>query len=258
VRKALLLEHGCEKTHNDLMRRELAANGVDPEQFGYASIQLDGGIEKVSARVEQWFRQALGSTRQLQRQAVALAQLSLSVLSCGAVPDAVAMALARIAATIAGNGGTVVIPANATLLQSAPFLDILGWDPAPAPSLDYGQFARLAGMHVMATPTRHMVETLTGLGGTGAQLMLAHVAQTPLQGHPMIPLVQLASRGSAAAPFAADIDMLLEPETDDAQTLMDAIVKTVCAAASAEYQPHAGAAGNLDFQLTRGLLGVSL
>ncbi len=75
---AVLLEHGCEKTHNDYMTKELRsmvrscvvavglvcctyhahththtlslsltahAQGVNPGRFSYASTQLDGGIE---------------------------------------------------------------------------------------------------------------------------------------------------------------------------------------------------------------------
>jgi hypothetical protein len=55
VTTALLLEHGCERTHNDLMRHALQERGIDPGRFGYASIQRDGGIDKVVNKVEQWF-----------------------------------------------------------------------------------------------------------------------------------------------------------------------------------------------------------
>jgi len=258
VRSALLLEHGCEMTHNDLMRRELSANGVDPEQFGYASIQMDGGIEKVSARVEAWFDEALEPCPAQQREAVSLTQLPISILSFGAVPDAIAGALARIAAAIAGGGGTAVIPANSSLMASASFLRTLGWKMAPAPSLEYGQFVRQAGMHIMETPTRHAVETLTGLGGTGVQIMLAVVDQTPLQGHPMIPLLQVTGTELPAGRFAEDVDMLLNPKSGDIDVIAGEIISRLCSTASAEYRTRAQAGGNLDFQLTRGLLGVSL
>src|SRR5205085_1728853 len=51
VGRGLLLEHGCEKTHNDYLRHELEGRGVDPARFGWASIQLDGGIETVARKV---------------------------------------------------------------------------------------------------------------------------------------------------------------------------------------------------------------
>src|SRR5689334_7623933 len=43
VSVALLLEHGCEKTHNDYFRSVLRQQGIDAQRFGWASIQLDGG-----------------------------------------------------------------------------------------------------------------------------------------------------------------------------------------------------------------------
>lgn len=33
---AVLVEHGCEKTHNNKMKEDIAAAGGDPGQFGYA------------------------------------------------------------------------------------------------------------------------------------------------------------------------------------------------------------------------------
>jgi hypothetical protein len=42
VHKAVLLEHGCEKTHNDYMRKEMQGLGIPETNFGYASVQLDG------------------------------------------------------------------------------------------------------------------------------------------------------------------------------------------------------------------------
>ena len=60
VRFGLLLEHGCEKTHNDYMANQLAQQGVDRQRFGWASVQMDGGIEQVAEKVEAWFGEALG------------------------------------------------------------------------------------------------------------------------------------------------------------------------------------------------------
>ncbi len=46
VAVALFLEHGCEKVPNDMVRRTLEASGVDPKRYGWASVQLDGGIDR--------------------------------------------------------------------------------------------------------------------------------------------------------------------------------------------------------------------
>ena len=55
----LLLEHGCEKTHNDHVLHALETHGIDSARYGWASIQLDGGIEAVTRKVERWFEGAL-------------------------------------------------------------------------------------------------------------------------------------------------------------------------------------------------------
>ena len=51
VRHAVLLEHGCEQTHNDAVRHHLAARGLSADRFGWASVQMDGGIASVRAKV---------------------------------------------------------------------------------------------------------------------------------------------------------------------------------------------------------------
>src|SRR6185295_7815888 len=101
--------------------------------------------------------------------------LSIGLLSLGNVPENTALALAHIVGSIVSGGGTVVVAENSSLLDSRAFVAALGWSERAAPSLAYGEARRLAGLHVMATPTDHAVETLTGLGGTGVQLILAHV-----------------------------------------------------------------------------------
>src|SRR5690606_37258348 len=55
VGKALLLEHGCEKTHNDAFRNLLGTLKIPAGQLGWASIQLDGGLENVTRKVMDWF-----------------------------------------------------------------------------------------------------------------------------------------------------------------------------------------------------------
>ncbi|HRP06663.1 MAG TPA: UxaA family hydrolase, partial [Opitutaceae bacterium] len=46
VDAALFLEHGCEKIPNDVMRRHLESASISTDRFGWASVQLDGGIAR--------------------------------------------------------------------------------------------------------------------------------------------------------------------------------------------------------------------
>jgi altronate dehydratase len=256
VGAALLLEHGCEHTHNDLLRHTLRQFGVEPGRFGYASIQLDGGIEQVTRKVVRWFAERVAARDVLAVDDAADLPLSLGLSAAGPVPAESARTLGLLAAQVIGGGGTVVVPQNAALLSSADFRSTLGVPEWPAPSLDYGQVAAAAGLHVMATPGAQYLEALTGLGGTGVHVILAHVAGPARQGHPMIPTLQIATAGEAAS--AADLDLVIDPRDGDAERtclqLLDLLRHTV----SGDYRPHAWASGFTDFQLTRGLLGVSL
>jgi hypothetical protein len=74
----------------------------------------------------------------------------------------------------------------------------------------------------------------------------------------MIPLLQFAWAGSHAASFEADLDALLNPGQEDAVSMQNEILRLISATASGEYLPRCRIEGNVDFQLTRGLLGVSL
>ena len=118
---------------------------------------------------------------------------------------------------------------------------------------DIGRWIVTGGFHVMATPTKHASETVTGLGATGVQIMLAHAGDHPLQPHPMIPLLQVSSD-----PDASDMDRILDPAdpnpADTASDLIDQILKV----ASRDETPSLVGQGYTDFQLTRGLTGISL
>ena len=122
-------------------------------------------------------------------------------------------------------------------------------------TLSYGQVTRKPGFHVMEAPTDHWVETATGLGATGVEIMLAHVAGHPLQAHRMIPLLQVSSDPETLEKHGGDLDVLLEgdPGSWPAQVL-----RAVATVASREYTPKLFEAGHTDFQFTRGLLGVSM
>jgi hypothetical protein len=107
----------------------------------------------------------------------------------------------------------------------------------------------------METPTEHWAETLTGLGGVGVEAILAYVGSHPIEGHPLVPVLQVTAAEGTVKRFAADMDAVLgrDPEAWP-QLLADLLAQTL----GGQLQPKAMRAGNIDFQFTRGLLGVSL
>jgi altronate dehydratase len=258
VSRGLMLEHGCEQTHNDAMREYLSDNGIKVERLGWASVQLDGGITSVMDKAASWFRETLDKDAKPPEQAVGLEYLRLGLTATGPVGAAVARGFAQLARHIVNAGGLVVIPENAALLASREFREALLLAPDEVfPTLAYGQSAAENGLHVMETPTDHGVETLTGLGATGVEIILGHQTGPLLQAHPLVPLLQVSADSDTCRRFAGDLDLLLE-QAESAESMSERLLELVLCVASRAYVPHLLAQGNTDFQLTRGLLGLSL
>lgn len=255
VRCALLLEHGCEKTHNDYMRNELTAMGLSPETFGWASVQMDGGIDKALARVEHWFTQRLESLEPASSEESEPGALRLGLLNSGPLDPRAAHSFALLARRIVGAGGTVVVPEKSDLLNTESFVEELLGEGNVEASLAYGQPAPEPGFFVMDSPTDHWVETLTGMGATGVELLLAHVGEHPAQGHPLVPLIQVSTQEPMLEQFSTDLDLELIGETDLWPKQLAELVGRIL---SGKQLPKAMEQRNTDFQLTRGLLGVSM
>jgi altronate dehydratase len=259
VALGLPLEHGCEKTHNDYIRHALTEQGIPLERYGWASVQLDGGIEAVLQKVEDWFSQSLTSMPQPGYTDVGLEHLCIGLTSSGKVTEAVAHSLAHLTQTIVGTGGTVVVPANATFLTSPAYVvSLFGNCHQIRNTLSYGQSITQPGFHIMESPTDHAVETLTGLGATGVDLMFAHVVGHPLQAHRMIPLIQATTEETTGSIYEADLDLLPADENWISERFSVQMLETILEVASRRYTPKLYGQGNTDFQFTRGLLGISM
>ena len=241
VALGLLLEHGCEKTHNDHVRHEIQKLGISPERYGWASVQLDGGIEAVIEKVQDWFADTLADKPAVPVVDTGLEHLCVAVTSTGEVTETVSQSLTQLTQAIVTADGTVVVPANATFLTESL---------SAHPTLAYGQRVEKAGFHIMETPTDQPTETLTGLGATGVDLALAHIVGAPLQSHVMVPLIQVSTDATTQATYGADLDLT----TADVDDMLALIIEV----ASRQYTPKLHSKGNIDFQLTRGLLGISM
>ena len=361
VRHAVLLEHGCEQTHNDAVRHHLAERGLPADRFGWASVQMDGGIASVRAKVagqleamaadrsrkargetpgearEEMREEAPGGTpgersgeapadvapeaavpgtrgvdaagsaapgargmdaagpaaaragsgaaaphtgeaglvetdpgptkpvphdakpaARIDRRTVGAGELRIALVADGPLPDAAGEAFGRLATGLVAAGATVVAPDNAGLLDSRGFRNaVFPGGAAPGASLAFGRPATEAGFHIMETPTANPVETFTGLGATGVDLMLCHVGRNPLQGHPMLPLVQVTADSAIAQRYGSDLDRVLAPERDPAG-IAGELAALVADVASCRYRPKLWSRGVTEFQLTRGRLGLSM
>ena len=248
VQHCLLLEHGCEKTHNDFMRHALQAADVGIDDLGWASVQLDGGIAAVLDKIDDWFGQRLAAAATPRPQQAGLGELRLGVASHGTVTAAETALMARCARVAASQGGQAVALAGSAIAQAL--------TRAERPTLAYAQKARQPGLHLMECPTQHWVEALSGLGATGVDLVVACGDGPPLQGHPFIPLLQVSVSAETRPPSQA-CDLVLDPaaaENVNAQRLYDRIGAVL----SGRVQTRSMQAGNVDFQITRGPAGISL
>ncbi|MSU70582.1 MAG: altronate hydrolase [Opitutaceae bacterium] len=254
VAAALLLEHGCEKVPNDMMRHQLEQAGVSLDRFGWASVQLDGGIDQALAKVETWFMERFSSLPPPVAAFTDLGALSVGLLTAAAVTAPTAAALAAVTRMILHAGGSVLLPEGDPLLANAVFCTaVLGGTPAHA-TLAYGQPRIQPGLHLVASETDHWVENLTGLGGCGVHLFLAVVSENSRQGHPLLPVLQVAEAAQRGIVAADDIDAFL---SGDAATDEATLARLLVAVAQRQHTPAVTAQGFTDFQLTRGLLGVS-
>jgi len=254
VTAALLLEHGCEKMPNDVVRHQLEGSGVPLSRFGWASVQLDGGIEKAIGNIETWFAGRLAEVPPATTTTSNLGALTLALMTAAPVGAATATTLARITRAIVSLGGSVLIPESDALLANAGYLTAVLGATAPHATLAYGEPVTRPGLHVVATESDHWVENLTGLGGCGAHLALTIVAGHAQQGHPLLPVIQAAETSQRGVVPADDIDLFLSGNADEDEATL---VRQLIQVAQRETVPVSMAQGSVDFQFTRGLLGVT-
>lgn len=258
TRRALMLEHGCEKTHNDAVRNYLTDVGHDSEDFGWASVQLDGGLGTVTEKVTGWFESALKDSGLPATQTSPIAALRIAFSAEGKVSETAAAVIGELARRLASAGAIVIIAENASMANQAAFTAAaLAEDETIRPTLEYAGWPEQAGLHVMQTPTSDSLETVTGLGATGAQIILHYAGNATSPSHPMIPVLQMSAESSVVNRYGGDLDASLNSDAS-IPSLVSQLEELIANTASRTYQPKLFGRGTAGFQLTRGLLGISL
>ncbi len=252
IQAALFLEHGCEKTHNDYFRAQLEGYDLDPENYGWASIQLDGGIQRVIEKMRGWFDDALGELAPPTRSTTRFGSIKLGLLADEGLPERALAAMADLVRKTIASGGTVVVPRHESAdLSIDPLLEALVV-PDRTFTLSYGQRIEQAGFHLMESPSMNWQETVTGLGATSTHILVYVGDDTSRPGHPFIPLIQVALDESV---LPADIDVQWTPGKPEEA---DRLLRRLALTGSGRYDPVRFRLRNLDFQVTRGLFGISL
>lgn len=254
IATALLLEHGCEKVPNDLMRRQLESHGLDPRRYGWASVQLDGGIDAALDKIEGWFSCAAAQNPAAPASVESLGALNLALLTAGPVSSSTAAALASLSHEVLGGGGSVLLAESDPLLANSVFRARLLGETSPHATLAYGEPLNRPGLHIVATESGHWSENLTGLAGCGAHVAIGITSEHAQQGHPLIPLIQGVEQLPTNGLSPADVDLVLSGDpAGDERAIADAIASVL----GGNHIPVANAQGFVDFQLTRGELGLT-
>ncbi|EGD74223.1 hypothetical protein PTSG_06233 [Salpingoeca rosetta] len=266
VGQAVLLEHGCEKTHNARMQIELEHSGGHLDRYGFASVQLDGGFENVANKVEALFKEheaAVAADLHLQREPAHPSQLRVGFVSDTNLPTPLLAAVSHVVSTIAAADGLAVV---AGTFKSAHVLESLlaeGVDPTTA-TLGYGQAAPSHGAHVMSASTSNLVELVAGLAATGVEVIVACVRGSyAIAPHPLVPLLQCAVVSESLPMLSLDLDVRLTSQPDEEEDAVATrwsaeLAKRVAACLSGSQLPKLWGKAQPDFQLSRAANAVSM
>ena len=247
VAVALLLEHGCERTHNDYFRAALRDAGQSADRFGWASIQIDGGIAAVTERVAAHFADAVAGRVPPREGGPPM----IGIVAAGDPSSpSTADLLASFAVAVVASGGSVVAPAVGPTPAALAAAGILA--DRPRPTVRFAERPSACGLHLMAAPTGHVDEIAGGLVAAGAELIVAFSPSRPMHAHPFVPVLQVTD-GADAAGFDLVIDTAGSPEDAGRR-----LAELAAAALAGDYVPAQLRSGAVAFQLTRGTAGVSL
>eukprot|EP00429_Kryptoperidinium_foliaceum_P017202 CAMPEP_0176044660 /NCGR_PEP_ID=MMETSP0120_2-20121206/22166_1 /TAXON_ID=160619 /ORGANISM="Kryptoperidinium foliaceum, Strain CCMP 1326" /LENGTH=988 /DNA_ID=CAMNT_0017378065 /DNA_START=99 /DNA_END=3065 /DNA_ORIENTATION=- len=277
VSRALMLEHGCEKMHNAWMLDGLEKRGVDSSQFGWASVQLDGGITKVVAKAREWFAEAAGlCPGSAVSPSVSLTTLPVALMAAesgtGGAAARFAAAFARVAVA---SGGTALLQAGSPLLRAPALLDELcaGVAGTAKPSLAFAQQPTRAGLHIMDVPpgATSRAEIITGFVGAGAGIVIVladitakRATALPAVGHPLVPVLHIsvsedmAPAGEPTGQARYDLRLARRAGEDEdvcRRRWLQEVVELIGAAVGRRIKPLASEAAV--FQIARGPSGFS-
>ncbi len=244
IKNCMMVEHGCEKTHNAYWRNQWLDADLDPDAFGWASIQLDGGIEPVIHKMQSWLIEQNQKSKSNHPKKSNI-PIRVGILSEGAIDDETAVFSAKLTQQLLAINGQVIFCSGDNLLEHNLFQTQLQIDKT-APNLHFAKQPKTSGFFIMDNPSSNWVETITGLGATGVDLMIGLVKR-PLPSHPFLPVLQ------SHTPLGQ-----LDFEPNSSEENLFNFGRLIQQAIDGTYTTVANRQENIAFQVTRGRLGISL
>lgn len=243
VTRCLILEHGCEKTHNDEIRRFLREAGFDADTLGWASIQADGGMAKTALKVKEWFFRPAAPGIAAEKSV----PLSMGCLVRAEPQGESLEGLEAIFRSLLKAGGSVVIPHFHAARLGALLSRMVVGEAAARGTLDFGAEIRRPGLHLMDCPGDQPIEAITGLGAAGVDVVLI-LTDNPDRSHPGHPMIPVLTANVISQDPAGDVSLAF-PETG---------LRCLLGAVAGEMIFSSRRFGGHDFQIPRGATGVSL
>jgi len=253
VAVALLVEHGCEKVHLEYVRKCMMERHMDPGQFGWFSIQGDGGTQSVIKKADEWFIRSVLERERPTRQNSGLEGLSIGVVTDSIPGEQIKMTILSLAAALQSSGGSLIVSSGLQTDSTAPTSS--DWVDLYAMPLKFCEQPQDTGYFVMDRMTDHPVEIVTGLGSSGVQVILVFTKNPLFQGHPFIPTLLLGESNLSENNLGSCLDLVLE---NDPAKNTSKILELIMGVFRGEISPISKRLNNLDFQITRGPFGISV
>jgi altronate dehydratase len=223
VTRALFLEHGCEKTHNDAFRNVLREVGLEAEDYAFCSVQLDGGIDRVTRKALAWFSEKRDVERGRGFFAVGIHGREM--------PWNVQAAMGMVAAAFLEAGAAVVRTVGG------------------GEAIDYGARVQRPALYRMDCPTDDELEIVSGLGATGVEVILTYQVEGIAPGNPVVPTIRIGGN------LEVDVKM---GEEEVSEEMAERIIGLMQKVRLGKARLAADRLRDVGFQITRGTEGISL
>jgi altronate dehydratase len=267
VATGFLVEHGCEKHHNKYFKQQMKRYQMDPCKYGWASIQLGGGLKNCISKCVEYFFPYEEETVKIGaditpilriNNTFPLPKMKIGVYSIGnsnrrngksrignqnTIPEQLAIGASEFIQYCLQKKAVPIMSSQCLLLKSPLFLDeIFESQNNTNPTIAFAQIPpeenenSSNGLHIMNAPTKELIETFTAFAASGCIVtVIFSPTMVHVPNHPFMPVV-------------------LHNKFD---TLNDLLKKIVCAIEcnSRKFGEKSFMEG---FQIARGLTGISV
>ncbi|MEM6884787.1 MAG: UxaA family hydrolase [Verrucomicrobiota bacterium] len=254
VEACLFLSLGCEMVSPSFIKSAMRGEDIgfpeitqavqkaklDPERFGWLTIQESGGTEHTLTATVDWFHKKLQTPAGLTNTTGTACNMKIGLMASSALSAHTLDQISEFARHVITAGGSVVIPQCCAPLQTAHLFTAL---PA-TPSLAFAQSIESPGLHVMQSITNNQIEQVTGLGAA-TDVIINFSDDRPVTAHTLTPTLNITS-SSDGGDF--DLQLIAGQESKWPQQLAD----ITCSVLSGTCWPRQNALGHSGNQIPRG------